>query len=131
MSYGLVKVNFIDSCTQITPVISYPLISINSSIVKLEFDIKKQSFKNLREIDTIIEKYKKIIPQIKNTLEDEYRTVYYKDNDLPSSLLVGHILEIDNPKALETSNLPPDVKEFIKANLKKDDLLKPKKNGGS
>ncbi len=94
-------------------------------------DIKKQQFKILREIDTIIEKYIEAVPEIMKVLEDEYRTIYYENNDLPSCLLVDTILKIDDPISLNNANLPPEVKEFIKTNLKKENLLKMKKKSGS
>jgi len=85
-------------------------------------DIRRYKQKTLQDIDNIVQKYKNAIPIIKNKLEEEYRDLYYKGQDISSSLLVSTILDIEFDGYMK-ANLPVDVKEFIRDNLKKEDLL--------
>lgn len=79
-----------------------------------EFSILKLI--TLKDLDIIISKYKKEIPIIKKKFEDEFSEIYFDGNEIPSSLLVSIILQIDNKEYLEECIVPEDVKEFIKLN---------------
>lgn len=85
-------------------------------------DIIKYKQKTLQDIDNVVKKYNSAIPTIKDKLEQEYRESYYKGEDIPSSLLVATILDIEFNGTMK-ANLPMHVKEFIRDNLKKEDLL--------
>ncbi len=81
---------------------------------KITFNnISRLKFKTLKELDDIIEKYIKIAPKIKKELEKEFNYEYFEDTSMPSSLLVSTILQIDNKKYLENSDIPGDVKEYL------------------
>ena len=82
-------------------------------------EISRLKLSTLKDLDEIVKNYTKEIPEIKKKFEDEFTEAYFEGGEMPSSLLVSVILQIDNPDYLEGCLIPEEIKDFITSNFKK------------
>jgi putative GTP pyrophosphokinase len=77
-------------------------------------EISKAGMKDLTEIDKIIEKYKTQILMINQICIDKLGTNTFKGNEMPSSIIVLLILEIESEELRKISGIDDRIKEALK-----------------
>lgn len=75
--------------------------------------IQALGLSTLNSLDEIVKKYENDIPLIKSKFEDEFGKMYFEGHEMPSSLLVSTILDIESPEYMEVTNTPSSIKDFI------------------
>lgn len=76
-------------------------------------NISNLNINSLRELDDVVNNFEGKALEIKKEIEKEFEYEYFKNEKMPSSLLVSTLLQINYPNHLEKADIPYEVKDFL------------------